>query len=87
MEWIRQTKNIFKISRLGQKLKQERDGILKRLALSTVREVYGRYQKCEKVQKDYVGRAKRLHRETQLYWRKREKELIEVKKKKEKLET
>ena len=67
-------------------MKQEREGILKRLAQSIVRDVYNHYQKCEKTQRDYVGRAKRLHRETQLYWRKREKELIEVKKKKEKLE-
>ena len=45
-----------------------------------------RYKKCLKNQSDYVNRAKKIHREGLLYWRKRDKELIELKKKKEKIE-
>ena len=36
--------------------------------------------------REYVFRAKRMHREMLIYWRRREKELTELKKKKEKLE-
>jgi len=51
-----------------------------------------KYYKSQKVQKEHVFRAKRLHREMQTYWRKKERELNEIRnllmkgKKKEKLE-
>lgn len=50
-----------------------------------MKEVEKKYIKSIKIQNESVLRAKKLHRECLIYWRKREKELTEVKKKKEKL--
>jgi hypothetical protein len=81
-----QKREIFKISRNVTRNKLEKESTLKRLAYHCVREVEKRYMRCIRNQNDYINRAKKLHRECLIYWRKREKELIELKKKKEKLE-
>ena len=79
-------REIFKMSRSMARQKLQKQSNLKRLAYHCVREVDKRYVKCVRNQNDYVNRAKKLHRECLIYWRKREKELVELKKKKEKLE-
>ena len=59
---------------------------MKRLAYQCVKEVDKRYKKCIKHQNDYINRAKKIHRESLLYWRRRDKDLNELKKRKEKIE-
>ena len=54
----------------------------KKLALSCAKEVRRKSYKSQKVQKESVFRVKRLHREMITYWRKKERELNEIKKKK-----
>lgn len=56
------------------------------MAVAVVREAGVVYQRSMRLQSDYTTRAKRLFRETSMFWRRKEKELIEVKKKKERLE-
>lgn len=60
----------------------EKEIVLKKLAYQCVREVDKRYKKCVKNQNDFVNRAKKIHREGLLYWKKRDKDLIELKKRK-----
>jgi len=45
-----------------------------------------KHNKNMKLQKENQLRAKKLHREMQNYWRKKDKDLMEIKKKREKLE-
>ena len=58
----------------------------KKFAILCAKEVKKKEAKSQRTARDFVFRAKRMHREMVVYWRKREKELNELKKKKEKLE-
>ena len=80
-------RELFKASRNMLRNKLEREATLKRLAYHCVREVEKRYMRCVRNQNDYTNRAKKLHRECLVYWRKREKDLVEFKKKKDRLQT
>lgn len=79
-------RNLVRIGRFKFRYRQELREFFKRLVYFAAKEVRRRYQKCQKQQKDFMLRAKKLSKEAQQYWRKRDKELIEIKKRKEKLE-
>ena len=61
------------MSRNMARQRVEKESTLKRLAYHSVREVERRYLRCMHNQNDYISRAKKLHRECLVYWRKREK--------------
>ena len=84
---VENKRELFKASRNMLRNKLEREATLRRLAYHCVREVEKRYLRCVRNQNDYTGRAKKLHRECLVYWRKREKDLVEFKKKKDRLQT
>ena len=58
----------------------------KKNALFATKEVKKKISKSQRAARDYVFRAKRMHKEMLIFWRKREKELNELRKKKERLE-
>ena len=66
-------RELFKVSRNMLRNKLEKEATLKRLAYHCVREVEKRYMRCIRNQNEYTNRAKKLHRECLVYWRKREK--------------
>ncbi|CAD8058829.1 unnamed protein product [Paramecium sonneborni] len=84
--WNIIVKNVTKIARFKAKFRQDFREFFKRIAYFAAKEARRRNQKCQKYQKDFMIRAKKLSKEAQAYWRKRDKELIEIKKRKEKLE-
>ena len=58
----------------------------KKIAAFCANEVHKKIKKSQKSAREYVFRAKRMHKEMLVFWRKRERELNELRKKKEKLE-
>ncbi|CAK82325.1 unnamed protein product (macronuclear) [Paramecium tetraurelia] len=84
--WAIVVRNTVKIARFKAKFRQDFREFFKRIAYFAAKEARRRNQKCQKYQKDFMMRAKKLSKEAQAFWRKRDKELIEIKKRKEKLE-
>ncbi|CAD8141070.1 unnamed protein product [Paramecium pentaurelia] len=84
--WTIVVRNAVKISKFKAKFRQDLREFFKRIAYFAAKEARRRNQKCQKYQKEFMLRAKKLSKEAQSYWRKRDKELIEIKKRKEKLE-
>lgn len=47
--------------------------LAKRLASEAVNEVFKRYSRSQRIQRDHVLRGRKLYKDVVVYWRKREK--------------
>ena len=79
-------KEIPRKQREYQKAKQDLDYNSKRLMLLCQKEVRKKGNKVIKLQKETISRAKKLQRDMMQFWRRKDKEMNEIKKKKNKTE-
>jgi len=79
-------KDIPKAFRIYQKYKQDVDNNGKKQSSNCMKEVKKRAVRTQRFGKDAGNRAKKLQKEVLSYWRKRDKELADTKRKKEKMD-
>lgn len=83
-KWKEVTNSVLKVMKFFQRTDFDQNA--KNLALSCAKIKRKTFTKTKKTTKEYAVRAKKLWKETQVFWKRRTKELNDLKKKKEKLE-
>ena len=77
--WQNVVRNMIRIYRFVQKDHMEREQNSRKFALLCSKEVRKKYIKSQRMHREYQFRAKRMQKEMLVYWRKRERELNEIK--------
>ena len=85
-QWQTVVRGIIRVYKFTQKFKMDIDANCRKYSQLCTKEVKKKVAKSQRNSREFVFRAKKIHREVLIYWRKREKELNELRKRKERLE-